>query len=302
MVWHGGDFKKLLTCLLTAFAVQFSCPHHLQFVEMFAGVGAITSAMQGFGYKGKSMDKEFCVADDLLTWCGLLKALWLVSQVQKGGVVWLAPPCGNFVWMSRYTTKRSMQNPLGQGANAELANKLVSRVCLIVYFCTCIGVNWVIEQPGSSLLWEHPDVAGLLADLPHRNIQTQLGAFGANNVKTLVLVGSVPCLQELQRTVSRSDRARIVKKRLQCGLARRFTDHNGRTRCTGNSNLTLSSAYTRHFGLAVADLFHRHWQNHADPGSTVTADDVRRAMHFFSSHDEHVFDDIWAQMSSRHTA
>ena len=154
MVWYGGDFKKVLTCLLTAFAVEFSYPRRWQFVEMFAGVGAITSGMRGFGYKGESMDKKFCATDDLLTWCGLLKALWLVSQVQRGGMVWLAPPCGNFVWMSRYTTKRSMQNPLGQGANAELANKLVSRVCLIVYFCTCIGVNWVIEQPGSSLLWE----------------------------------------------------------------------------------------------------------------------------------------------------
>ncbi|CAE8699845.1 unnamed protein product [Polarella glacialis] len=60
--------------------------------------------------------------------------------------------------MSRGTTLRSFLTPLGDSSNAKvmLGNVMVSRVVLLCMLIVVMGGCWVIEQPGSSIMAEHP--------------------------------------------------------------------------------------------------------------------------------------------------
>ncbi len=65
--------------------------------------------------------------------------------------------------MSRGTTKRSKQSPLGDEhvEKVRLSNVLVARTVLLTLLAIARGVAWTWEQPLSSLMEEHPRVKHL---------------------------------------------------------------------------------------------------------------------------------------------
>ena len=74
---------------------------------------------------------------NLATGIGLLVALQAIRRVVKGGAVWLAAPCSQWVWLSRGSTYRSR---LRVGGNkripkVKLANRLVRRLCYLLLAC-----------------------------------------------------------------------------------------------------------------------------------------------------------------------
>ena len=106
-----------------------------------SGVQSITKGCKSLGYTGAAMDKLIGGNQhDLLSWAGFMHAVCLVLALRKGGLLWMGPPCGNFIWMSRSSTKRTISNPLGMGPKAEIANHLTSRWFCLAWLANAIGV------------------------------------------------------------------------------------------------------------------------------------------------------------------
>ena len=181
-----------------------------------SGVQSITKGCESLGYTGAAMDKQIGgESHDLLSFAGFMRAVCLILSVRRGGLLWMGPPCGNFIWMSRASTKRTISNPLGTGPRAEKANHLTSRSFFLAWLANAIGVHLIIEQPESSILWQHPDLKKLLSlMMPHlRTVATEMGAFGSSVRKRLCLKGTAEWLPHLERKCSRKDRRRIIAHR-----------------------------------------------------------------------------------------
>ena len=77
----------------------------------------------------------------------------------------------------------------------EAQNALVGRVAFLVHLCKLRNVHYIIEQPSSSVMFNHPAMVAALADATH--VSLPLGAFGLESTKPLVLVGSAPYLHQM---------------------------------------------------------------------------------------------------------
>ena len=99
--------------------------------------------------------------------------------VAKGGVVWFAPPCSTWVWMSRASTKRSEQHmgPAGDESNPNVyrQNCLVGRICYLIALCFHLGINFVIEQPHSSVMFKYARMKKLLGRIDRSLLCRKMG-------------------------------------------------------------------------------------------------------------------------------
>ena len=73
----------------------------LSFIEVFAGDRAVTKAMKLFKYNGRAFDGRISMLHNFMSPVGYLALLKSILQVRRFGIVWLAPPCSTWVWISR---------------------------------------------------------------------------------------------------------------------------------------------------------------------------------------------------------
>ena len=83
------------------------------FAEIFAGEQSITKGLKAFGFTGVAVDSRMGVDYDLLRPAGLVLTLMAVMKIRRGGLLWLAPPCSSWIWMSMGSTKRTNKAVLG---------------------------------------------------------------------------------------------------------------------------------------------------------------------------------------------
>ena len=84
-------------------------------------------------------------------------ALAMVMQLDAQGLLWLAIVCSSWVWMSRGSTGRSIDYPLGVPCQSvDAANKMVARCGMLMIIAIARGAAWALEQPMSSLMVKHP--------------------------------------------------------------------------------------------------------------------------------------------------
>ncbi|CAL1165491.1 unnamed protein product [Cladocopium goreaui] len=120
---HRLRAPKVLAILA---AMVFSLPlsfKPLDHVELFSGKMAVTVAEMQEGRKCAAYDMDY---DDkymnILDPQGFAVAVYQVLRIKPGGSLTLAPVCGTWVWLSRGSTKRSAQCPLGDpSASAAVA-------------------------------------------------------------------------------------------------------------------------------------------------------------------------------------
>ena len=129
----------------------------LHFVEQFSGDQHLSAGMRMFGYVGLSSDKRYHAMHDFLTSAGFLLILGAVWRLVPGGVLHLAPPCSNFIVTSMGSTGRRPDNPEGNArhASVRINNRLVSRLCHVLWLANKRGVHWMVEQPDSSVMFKH---------------------------------------------------------------------------------------------------------------------------------------------------
>ena len=127
-------------------------------VEFFAGVKTIMRGMCAFDYPFKSFEiNDNDNNQDINSRAGFINAVAFVLSCIPFGFIWCAVVCSTWVFMSKSSTGRHI-HPLGYGGSitCHYANVMVQRVCMLLELATSMQVHWVVEQPRSSTLHEHP--------------------------------------------------------------------------------------------------------------------------------------------------
>ena len=155
------------------------------FVELFAGDGAISTGLEGVGCIGVRVDARRRPEHNFMTPTGFAISLRAVLKLRAGGIFWAAPPCGTWVWVSRASTGRHIRTE-GSSWSACVQNALVERLCLLLRVCMYRKVFWAVEQPASSCMWDYSAMRRVLQrPRPQlgdygvvREVRLQMGAFG----------------------------------------------------------------------------------------------------------------------------
>ena len=180
-----------------------------------------------------------------------------IRRTRPGGLSTWATPCSTWVCMNRGTSERSLHNPLGQVAHASVqaANMVVSRMTLLIIWSTLFGVQWLLEQPQSSLMAEQPRLHALLKSVTHFKIPTCMGAFGSATLKGTTLLGSERWMAQLHRSVSDIDpKTREKMKQESKNVSTTTMDATCQKRFTGGPALNATQAYTQQYGREAARL------------------------------------------------
>ena len=157
----------------------------------------------------------------------LFNILWVLQNKSAsdgysrryGGCHW-ATVCSSWVWICRSTTKRSIAFPLGiepRCKAVEAGNIMVSNMAVLLLWALAKKVSWVVEQPGTSLMFEHPRLKQVKDAMrsstdPRFQWTTEticMGAHGANSSKPTMLVASSPWIRGLVVPLTEADKIRV---------------------------------------------------------------------------------------------
>ena len=115
---HSGRTKiALQTCTLVLFGhtieefLDSAVLRDLDVFEVWAGVGSIVKAARRHKLNAASMEILDDSSQDASSASGFMNAVRLVLSLKIGGLLWLAPVCSSFVWLSSSVCKRLCTAP-----------------------------------------------------------------------------------------------------------------------------------------------------------------------------------------------
>ena len=76
-------------------------------------------------------------------------------------------------------------------------NRIAAHVAAIAREASRLGIYWVIEQPGNSVLFDLPLLQAIMVSTHALSVTLNLADFGATSLKPLHLVGTAPWLLAL---------------------------------------------------------------------------------------------------------
>ena len=196
------------------------CLRHEYWADLFCGTGGIGAAFSRRGFRGRWLDLAVSSSHDILTAEGYAAMICAVLALVPFGFCWLGPPCSLFIWRSSGTTKRSHQRPRG---NLRLrivrsANRIAARVLQLLKLCTLRRVQWVVEQPMTSMIFMLPrwqqwlstrPCIGQLAAVRHF---CWLGHWGHSIPKPTVLWGCAACIAHLHSAKPKQTSNSVVRR------------------------------------------------------------------------------------------
>ena len=281
---YMGYIKKVLPLILFVSSLSYGNNPEDElhdFGELFAGSAHLSKAMRMIGFKGVSLDREYDVAHDILTPAGFLVCLWLAMRIRRGGVFWFASPCSSWIWLARASTGRRADNVLGSSNDyIEGQNALVSRLCYIWAVLIKRGVYFIIEQPDSSLLFDHPKFKMFKERFMKKGAQfyrstVDLGLYNMVCQKKIILDGTAPYIPELGASMSHGTK----KEMWECEFYRKTASVEvveGQEKITGSPTLWESQIYP--FGFCARHaLCYSSFRNNTDlptecPNTLVDSD------------------------------
>ena len=129
-------------------------------VETFAGEQAVTTAWADVGIPAEALDIRMGGHADINSPMGMLSHLLQFLRLSPRFASSLhAPVCSTWVPINLATSGRSLARPLGKSivsSHVAAANKMVSRLVLMLWLLVSVGVCIVVEQPRGSLMEYHP--------------------------------------------------------------------------------------------------------------------------------------------------
>lgn len=172
----------------------------LDLVEVFAGKAAITRAFARAGLASRAFDLENSDKENILHMDGLMRALSLVLRLKVGGLLWAAPPCQMWTWMSSSVHRRTKSNPRGNRSLPKVreANNIARITAGLIKLAVSRQVRVFVENPGPRL-FAYPPMQRALAYAKASCYITHLGAFGLTLPKPICLWSNARFAPRLQR-------------------------------------------------------------------------------------------------------
>ena len=230
----------------------------LTYCEMFAGAQAWSAGMRMYGYEGRSYDEKYSNEQNFLTPEGFMIAFCTVMNMHVGSVLLIACPCHSWIWLSRFTCGRHL-DVLGDVTQAMIRaqNALVSRTVYLIILCIKRGVDWIVEQPISSILFRHPRWCYLMRRFGHMiyQITLDMGSWTLDCVKPTVLYGTAPYLKDLARKMTTTEKY-VVKNNDEKLTTSTSYVKDGKKRVDGGKDLKVTEHSPMGFGCAHARLYH----------------------------------------------
>ena len=130
----------------------------LQWVDYFCGQGGVGTSLINRGGLPRGHFVDLVLGLDILTTSGYAQCIRLAAQIEHMGFSMFAPPCSNMIWMSRGSTLRCKSRPLGDTTkeHVRISNEITKRCVFLVEFLMCRGVQWLVEQPLTSIMFMLP--------------------------------------------------------------------------------------------------------------------------------------------------
>ena len=131
-------------------------------LEFWAGVGSVAGSAAERSLVTYAIEKDAAPHDakfDLLSAIGFLNAVALVLRLKIGGLLWLAPFCSSFCWLSLSQTKRSPENDYrGDQTNENVREgnrgAEVATFLFVLAWARCAEA--CLENPPGSKIWKYP--------------------------------------------------------------------------------------------------------------------------------------------------
>ena len=129
---------------------------------------------------------------DLTTSRGFSNAIYQLLNVRPGGGHTSAPVCSTWVFMSRGSTLRSVASPLGRSdsESVRIGNLLAARAIILLLIASAKSIFWILEQPGTSIMYLHPLFQRLIKLIPVQQFRMNMGDYGGHSKKPTILYSS----------------------------------------------------------------------------------------------------------------
>lgn len=251
--WAGAPTSFICFCF-----ILLQCPHldtleTFDSVEYFAGAAQYTRAVVTGGRNAVSYERnDDAELQDFLGGLGYCNAVLFAVRLIRGGQCVFAPVCSSWCWMNRYTSGRRPAWPLGNTrlASVDDANRMVTRVTLLLYILTLKAVFWVLEQPVNSLLERHPRFQQFMATHKIWRHCVHMLDYGAESSKPSWLYSNYEFINQIDRYKLKHE---CVGPRTQ--LVKQTVDAAGRRRISGTGALKSSQEYPPGFGAALDNVY-----------------------------------------------
>ena len=220
----------------------------LDVLEVFSGRGHLWQACSDSGLSARGFDNRQAWEEDVTLFDGFMLLLLLVLSVKEGGLIWLAPPCSWWVFLSHHNHQRTAANQWAgkvEDPKVQRANHIAAATSAVVRLAMSRQVQVVIEQPADSCMFNFPEMAKAARALPFRGIRTYLRSFDPSFPcpKPIQLWGSCHWLKHLRRN-----------KPFDNTVAQNTYQVTADGHVSGGSGLADTATYPRAFGEAVATL------------------------------------------------
>ena len=120
-------------------------------------------------------------------------------------------------------------------------------MCILLIYCATNGIQWMLEQPESSLMPLHGRFVSLG---PTYKVKTYMGAYGGKTKKATILRGSHAWMMKLAKKISPEQAAQLDST----GVFRSY-EKNGKKCVEGGAKLKSTQEYPPGYGVAVLE----HW-------------------------------------------
>lgn len=124
---------------------------------------------------------------------------------------------------------------------------MVSRMTLILWLLQSKQAFYLYEQPGSSLLWNHPRMESFIQSCDAFRAWTWMGAYGAGSPKGTTLWSSRRAVHKLNRS--------LPNKTWSHEMTKKTILSNGKLSVSGGRDLKSSQAYTPEFGFSTLSVW-----------------------------------------------
>jgi hypothetical protein len=145
--------------------------------------------------------------------------------------------------------------------SVRYANKMVSRVCLLVLLILAKGCWFVLEQPKNSLMQHHARFQQLIRLTKLIRVSLNMGEFGAHTLKPSWLYSNVRWLSDILNF-----RTHVFELGAGKTIVNITCKKDG-TKCVqGGKELKLSQEYPQKFGRGLAKVKNHNLKNAAELG------------------------------------
>ena len=259
--FHGFTVKNILTN-----PRLLSLPRSIKVAEIFSGVGSIYRAAKKKNLEAVEYDKMRTTAagstsgksEDFLTKEGFAHACEILMMMEEGGLFWIAPWCGPWMFLNTKNTKRKKSNNYwGNETYGPVrdSNNMMFGVLILLQVAALRNVEAGMENPAKSFVWHWPPLVAVIEKLGLSSVKTLRCGFDKTKQpriwKKYRLEATGSWIQKLLKKCPCSS-----KEHLRTSTT---TWVNGKKKCTGiKKRLQESGKYPPAMGTAFVSAWSKY--------------------------------------------